>query len=275
MSSWIKQPARKKINQINVTNIEVKDSISTVTLTDKKISLKEDVLLEKNTYNELLKKIENFNNINALITFIIPTINRDTLITSLESLLKQNNPLWKAIIIFDNCIPTSENLLNILKNKQFLYFSINNHGHMKNNEESHNSAGSVRNLGISLVTTEWIGFLDDDDSITPDFTDKLLEEIKITPSANLISFRMVNNQQIIPPLDCRAIIIDHIGISFCFKTILFSEGFRFKQSEKEDFHLINDIQIAKHRIVLSPYITYLVNNSIKPYYSYSKRVVIN
>lgn len=35
------------------------------------------------------------------ITFIIPSINRETLSRTIDSLFKQSNPNWKAIIIFD------------------------------------------------------------------------------------------------------------------------------------------------------------------------------
>ena len=45
---------------------------------------------------------------NPLVTFIIPTIGRDTLTRTIESLEKQTNENWKAIIIFDGCSPTIE-----------------------------------------------------------------------------------------------------------------------------------------------------------------------
>ena len=52
-----------------------------------------------------LKMIENSSLLNikisALVTIIIPTINRSTLINTLESLEKQIDPDWKAICIFD------------------------------------------------------------------------------------------------------------------------------------------------------------------------------
>jgi len=37
----------------------------------------------------------------ALVTFIIPTIGRDTLQRSIDCLLEQTIQEWKAIIIFD------------------------------------------------------------------------------------------------------------------------------------------------------------------------------
>lgn len=39
------------------------------------------------------------------ITFIIPTIGRETLGLSISSLLKQDTQNWKAIIVFDGIEP--------------------------------------------------------------------------------------------------------------------------------------------------------------------------
>jgi glycosyltransferase involved in cell wall biosynthesis len=43
-----------------------------------------------------------------MLTFIIPTIGRDTLHRTIESLEKQANNNWNAIVIFDGCNPTIE-----------------------------------------------------------------------------------------------------------------------------------------------------------------------
>ena len=44
-----------------------------------------------------------------LITFIIPTIGRHTLSKTLDSLINQTNPNWKAIVIFDGITSTIQN----------------------------------------------------------------------------------------------------------------------------------------------------------------------
>jgi len=36
-----------------------------------------------------------------MITFIIPSINRDSIIRTIDSLLKQTNNNWKCIIVYD------------------------------------------------------------------------------------------------------------------------------------------------------------------------------
>jgi light-regulated signal transduction histidine kinase (bacteriophytochrome) len=61
---------------------------------------------------------------------------------------------------------------------------------------------------------------------------------------------MINNNNIIPSESTNSIIMGQIGISFCYKTKLFQKGHMFKQSQIEDFDLINEIKNKKVRITL-------------------------
>jgi len=218
--------------------------------------------------------IEQFNNNNtdALITFIIPTINRNTLSRALLSLQNQTITNWKAIIIFDGCKPTDTKLLELLSNNRFVYISVNKIGVLKN--IIHGTAGFVRNIGMNLVKTPWIGFLDDDDYLLPNYTQHLLQEIEINPKVDLILFRMIDNDTILPPDYITDIQFRYVGISFCYKTSLFQEGYKFTQSEKEDFELIDTIKNAQKKIVISPFITYIVRDS-DIIYDTLKRIIIN
>lgn len=230
-----------------------------------------------NTYKETLKKIKKFSKDykDSLITFIIPSVNRNTLSRALISLQNQIVNNWKAIIIFDGCEPTDPEIIKLLSDNRILYISINKKGKLIE-EGGHSSAGFVRNIGMSLVKTPYIGFLDDDDVILKDYTQKLIEEIKLNPNLDLVSFRMNNNNNIIPSDSVNDVIVGQIGISFCYKTVLFQKGYMFKQSQIEDFDLINDIKNAKMQIIISPYITYLVGDSQNnPSTNFFKRIVIN
>ena len=209
----------------------------------------------------------------ALITFIIPTINRHSLINTLLSLKSQKEDNWKAIIIFDGVYPSDIRLLDLLSDTHFTYFSIDKLGVTKG--VNHGSAGYVRNIGMNLVNTEWIGFVDDDDILLPNYTEKIIEEIRITPLTDLIIFRMIDKNKIIPPVYLKTIELGKVGISFCFKTELYRQGFKFKQSEYEDFNLIKDIKDANKKIVISPYTTYIVRNSNTRHNINSIRVIIN
>ena len=83
-----------------------------------------------------------------LITFIIPTIGRSTLSNTLESLINQTNPNWKAIVIFDGVSSTIKNTdrrISVIESSKL--------------GKTYNSAGVVRNYGITLADTEWVAFV--------------------------------------------------------------------------------------------------------------------
>jgi glycosyltransferase involved in cell wall biosynthesis len=264
MSSWGNRPIPKRIQpsynpqSYNQPSIIPQPSIKPINI---KPHLYTPDISFNDSYELTLSRISSFNehNTDALITFIIPTINRNSLLKALQSLINQSITNWKAIVVFDGCEPIDNELLKILLNDRFLYISINKQGIFK--DKTHGAAGFVRNIAMSIVNTPWTGFLDDDDHILPNYTQSLLEEIKINPSAELISFRMIDKTQILPPDYMTTIEFGYIGISFCYKTQLFQDGFKFIQSGQEDFDFINNIKDAKKKIILSPFITYIVRDS--------------
>jgi glycosyltransferase involved in cell wall biosynthesis len=207
--------------------------------------------------------INNFhqNHKNYLITFIIPTINRDSLINSITSLINQTHTLWKAIIIFDGCKPNDPKLLALLNDSRITYLSISKTGIIINNDHVYSSAGYVRNIGLKMAQTPWIAFLDDDDTIDPKYIDYFMQEIETVSDADVIIFRMLDNDKIIPSFDCNKIIKNNIGISFIINASLLKEGFLFKQSHIEDYLFLKELYDANKVIVLSPYITYYVRGT--------------
>ena len=96
----------------------------------------------------------------SIITFIIPSIARLTLLTTIESLKKQSNPNWNAIVIYDGVDgPTfDDERIKIIKSEK-----VGLEGPMNG------QSGLVRNIGIKQTETEGIGFLDDDDTIHPEY----------------------------------------------------------------------------------------------------------
>ena len=56
---------------------------------------------------------------NPIITFIIPSIARLSIITTIESLKKQSNPNWNAIVIYDGVDGPSfdDNRIKVIKSK--------------------------------------------------------------------------------------------------------------------------------------------------------------
>jgi hypothetical protein len=102
-----------------------------------------------------------------------------------------------------------------------------------------------------------------------------MKEIEMTPAADLILFRMADNDQIIPPAECSEIKQSQIGISFAMKMDLIKEGFLFVQSSVEDYTFVKKIEMANKKIVLSPHICYLVRDSECEEESVTMHYVIN
>lgn len=197
----------------------------------------------------------------AEITFIIPSINRPTLQRTLQSLKTQTNPNWKAIVIFDGIDPiiSDDSRIECMKIEKIGYS---------------NCAGYVRNSGMANVTTEWIGFVDDDDIITPNYVECFLSEKsgndviifrmmysgKSTKRFN-ISTRRFEEVATLPPKNSKNFILGKVGISFSMKTSLFHEGFQFEPHMYEDFNLLDKMRNASKRILISNHITYIVSST--------------
>lgn len=185
------------------------------------------------------------------ITFIIPTIGRDCLYNSINSLLQQDDNNWKAIIIGDGVenIEFSDNRIKFIEMKNI-------------DKKSCGSAGLVRNYGFHfLENTEWIAFLDDDDTLSKDYISKLKEEIKLNPTLDVCIFRMgYKNGCILPHKSVRNIIIGKMGISFAIKKNI-SEKIKFQNIKCEDFFYLKDLQKNNYKIVISSYVTYFVRTA--------------
>jgi glycosyltransferase involved in cell wall biosynthesis len=193
-----------------------------------------------------------------LITFIIPTIGRPTLINSINSLKNQTIKDWRAIIIFDgiSCnididIDVDDNRIKILECEKK---GINI-----------NSAGEVRNYGMSFVETKWIAFLDDDDIIEYDYIETFYNEINLCNDLHLdldlIIFRMNDNGRIIPKLETDNFYLCDVGISFIFKKKIYDEGYKFTPDGAEDFLYLDKIRGSGKRMMISPYVKYYVRTS--------------
>lgn len=218
-----------------------------------------EILLD--SYEDFNTRLTRFqeNNSDAIITFIVPSINRATLHFTLASLLNQTVQQWKAIILFDGCIPNKDVTKVMDANDRFLYLSVQKLGEHSNGVRGHGSAGLVRNIGMTLATTPWIGFVDDDDMLTPNYVASLKEELTLTPTCEFVIFRMIVQGTILPPARCPSIGPGAVGISFCMKRSLFEkERVQFQQSQVEDYQLIKRVYDTKHKMVLSSRVCYLV-----------------
>jgi len=198
-------------------------------------------------------KIYSYKEKDPKITFIIPSIGRDTLKRTIDSIIALNNPNWKVIIIMDG-VPCPYNIEDKYKSK-IMVMNIPKTGRQR----SGGQAGKVRNIGILRCDTEWVAFVDDDDTISPDYIDKALEEIKKDPKVDCIVFRMFR-EKVIPALDAMILRDGDVGISFLVKTDIAIEN-PFINNNFEDYFFLKNLYDKKYNINLSKHLTYFVRNA--------------
>jgi hypothetical protein len=182
------------------------------------------------------------------ITFIIPSINRDTLDRTVRSLQDQSNPNWKAIIIYDGVEG------NTFDDDRIQTEKTNKCG---SKSTVHGQAGLVRNVGLLRCKTKWIGFLDDDDTLHIDYVKTLYEKYS---NYDLVIWRMINKQDgsILPEHDRRDLVYGHVGISFCFKNIF---GLVFPgNSNREDYDFLTRLVYFTNNYIITPEVYYNVGH---------------
>lgn len=178
-----------------------------------------------------------------LVTFIIPTMNRKTLKASLNSLILQTNPNWRAVVIFDGL-----EINPVIQDPRIIYLSCDKKKH----------AGLVRNEGFPWVASEFIAFLDDDDWVSPSY----VSDIYHYKDYELIIFtyRDVVNNNIQPPIGYRKLEFGHVGISFVVKTkFVLEHDIEFRKKDCEDWVFIEECLQHGIKYRMTDKINYFVN----------------
>jgi glycosyltransferase involved in cell wall biosynthesis len=183
-----------------------------------------------------------------MITFVIPSVNRPTIQKTIESLLNQTDPNWEAVIVYDGVDGDSFN------DPRIKTFKIDKKGLFgPNNGQS----GIVRNYGIEKCDTEWIGFLDDDDTINPKYVETL---IKNYSNKDFVVWRMVyEHGLVLPPLFSNELNFGQVGISFCYKN-KFDNLFFDQNRDGEDFDFLMKLKNLTNNWVVAPEIYYNVRH---------------
>lgn len=198
------------------------------------------------------------------VIFIIPTLGRYTLNNTILSLMNQTCTNWKAIVIFDGC-----------KNNLDWEYIYKEQKKEKNNNISKkitcyeiektsgiiNQASEVRNYGIQKVesSSQWVGFLDDDDTIHPHYVQYFLEENRIY-DFDIYIYRMTMDNRIIPAHNCYDFTPGDVGISFICKKEIF-ENIHFQNSHTEDFDFLAKARDNNYKLVISEKIYYYVKQN--------------
>lgn len=198
----------------------------------------------------------------AFVNFVVPTLWRPTLTRAVESLLAQTDSDWEAIICPDALVQNKALALDMRmelpKDRRvgYAYVPIEESG----------SAGSVRNVGLERARDcEWVGFLDDDDRLTPTYVEHLREHADDYPQADLVIFRMQHPLAgVLPPL-WNEVRKGTVGISFAVKQEVMKD-FRFIREnvsayDHEDWAMVHEIMRRGHTFFLSPHIDYLVRDA--------------
>lgn len=165
-----------------------------------------------------------------ITTFIIPSLGRETLQRAIDSVVKQ-----------------APYLVEIDKYKI--------------------GAAAIRNSLIKLADTEWVSFLDDDDTVTDDYAQRLREESEAHPEADVIVFREYFIQDLMTTNRGDDKYPDHfiwqapvvhwgqIGIAFSVKRDIAMKH-PFLDEENEDFHFVERLDQQGYKIHFSKYLVY-------------------
>lgn len=180
----------------------------------------------------------------SYITFIIPTIGRNSLTRAIDSIKSQTVCDWNIIVVFDGCKNNlSDEYLNDEKIKII-------------EAKSQRSPGLTRNVAFNYVNTKWIGFLDDDDVLY----DKYIEELQKEDHDEIgfVLFKMITSR-LVPRKGINKIMINEAGISFAIKNeIIQKHNFRFEAKGSEDWKLLDTMEKSGIKYKISDYLAYEV-----------------
>jgi len=183
-----------------------------------------------------------------LITFIIPTINRPTLDRTIKSVLKQTYSNWRCVVIFDGVDKID------FKDSRITSLSIPKTGLVgpKNGQ-----SGLVRNEGIKISNSEWIGFLDDDDTLNEKYVETL---VKNYLKYDFVVWRMkYRNGLVLPPQNLNELQFARVGISFCYKNKFDNLLFESNR-DGEDFDFLKKLESLTKNFVIAPEVYYNVRH---------------
>ena len=124
-------------------------------------------------------------NDNTLISVIIPNFNRGNLLKeTLDSILRQINPNWEAIVVDDGSNDNSDEI-----GKE--YASADSRIKYLKRDREPSGAPVCRNIGLKESKGEYLIFLDSDDLLAPFCLEQRLNVIKKNPELDFLVFPML------------------------------------------------------------------------------------
>ena len=222
------------------------------------------------------------------ISIIIPVYNREKEIEKcLESVINQKNiEEIEVIIINDGSTDNSENIiLNYIQNHQKI--------DIKYIQKENEGIAKTRNLGIKKANGKYIMFVDSDDYIDKNLTEKL--DKYINEDVDLIKFKLqrvdkkgnilekvdgpvfdkISGEEGFNKLYYTDLLLDSPCVYIIKKEIFEKNNFEFKETYHEDFGLIPLVIVSSKTMVSTPYYFYQyvqVPDSITRNESYEKTI---
>lgn len=132
--------------------------------------------------------------------------------------------------------------------------SVKGHPYLVEIDRQHVGPSATRNGLIKLADTPWVSMLDDDDTVTPDYVDRLRDELKVNPEADVVIFREFFPHGVVLPA-WPVVAMGNIPISFSIKREL-ALRYPFLDEPHEDFELIARLERAGAHIHFSQWLTY-------------------
>jgi hypothetical protein len=215
------------------------------------------------------------------VTFITPTYGRESLGATLATIHNQTKSCWRVIVVSSTGtgLPVLSDspdskiapylLPDIAKDPRISFLTVNATVHS-------NYGGVARNTALEYLasrpgaTTRWVGFVDDDDTVSQHYVAWLLDEEERNADASCVLFRMHCEgcmAPLIPPPRLRHIAHGFAGISFALKTRITEprgggrggQGVLFEGGAAEDFELLMRVLYQQLTLVISPHTAYFVH----------------
>ncbi len=166
------------------------------------------------------------------IDVLIPTIGRkDYLLNVLNNLASQTYIPKNVIIIEQNPDKESQSDLDFIENKKWP-FAIKHHF------THQTGACNARNIGLSLIESEFVFMADDDIVFENDILEKAMQAFEITGNEIFLIACRLKSQEIAPQLPVQFPVFGagHAFVkSSCLKGLKFNMGFEFGFGEDADF----------------------------------------
>lgn len=113
----------------------------------------------------------------AIITMVVPAYRVGAMIgDALDSLLAQDFQAWVAIVVDDGDAGAAQHVAPYLADPRIRFLQTDNGG-----------PSTARNRGMRQATTPYIGLLDGDDILEPDFLSSMLAAIEASPKIGFVT----------------------------------------------------------------------------------------